>query len=753
MSEARAQAQITTVHADLLPLATGMLFFLPIAFAGNELGVLLRYPQIGAAVLYAPYAALTAALVASRRRHWIWYILAAVGVHTATNLAHWPLSWVLLADVANTARAIVAAVALRAFFGGPPKLDSIPELVLFCLAAVFVAPAVGATIGATNPIIHDVSPSYWRSWSSWFMSSALTALTMLPMFLSAVRTGSNWQSIVIDRRRLVEGLALAGALAVTCTIAFLLRITSRWDLALLGYGPLPLLFWAALRFGPGGASVALTVVALAAILGADRGTGPFLSLSPDDTVLALQLVLLLTALPVLCIAAVGGARHGAVQLYHALLASLQDHVAIVDARGMVLEVNESWRRFADAGHPCPFDRVRTGDDYLAAAREAVSILKKAGKAEADITAARALGGIQSVLNGEQKRFEMEYEQISDTRPEWYTMRVEALERPDGGAVVTRANVSARRRAQLEIEEQRRELSHLARVGVLGQLSGALAHELSQPLSSILSNAEAARHLLKRERVDQIELRAILQDIVTEDRRASQVISGLRAMLKRGETRVQPVDTVELGRETVELAHAELITRRGGASGLGQAARCPRGVGATSYVEPALPPVLADRVQVQQVLLNLILNACEAMSDAPTDDRRLHFSATQTETGDVRFSIRDGGNGFPPELIERLFEPFVTTKAEGLGLGLSIARAIVAAHGGRIWAENNLGRGATVHCVLSATSAGAVAEMRLRDEAVANSDSSWSAVGALGAVADPAFSPSGARRRNSPIPRR
>ena len=737
MSEARAQAQTTTVDADLLPFATGMLFFIPIAFVGNELGVLLRYPQIGAAVLYPPYAALTAALVASHRRHWIWYILAAVGVHTATNLAHWPFSWVVLADLANTARAIVAAVALRAFFGGPPKLDSIPELVLFCLAAVFVAPAVGATIGATNPMIHDVSPSYWRSWSSWFMSSALTALTMLPMFLSAVRNGSNWQSMVIDRRRMVEGLALAAALAVTCTIAFLLRITSRWDLALLGYGPLPLLFWAALRFGPGGASVALTVVALAAILGADRGTGPFLSLSTDDTVLALQLVLLLTALPVLCIAAVGGARHGAVQLYHALLASLQDHVAIVDARGMVLEVNESWRRFADAGHPCPFDRVRTGDDYLAAAREAVSILKRAGKAEADITAARALGGIQSVLSGEQKRFEMEYEQISDTRPEWYTMRVEALERPDGGAVVTRANVSARRRAQLEIEEQRRELSHLARVGVLGQLSGALAHELSQPLSSILSNAEAARHLLKRERVDQVELRAILQDIVTEDRRASQVIAGLRAMLKRGETRVQPVDTVELVRETLELAHAELITR---------------GVGATSYVEPELPPVLADRVQVQQVLLNLILNACEAMSEAASDDRRLHFSATQTETGDVRFSIRDGGNGFPPELIERLFEPFVTTKAEGLGLGLSIARAIVAAHGGRIWAENNLGRGATVHCVLSATSAGAVAEMRLRDEAAPSSDSSWSAVGALGAVAEPAFSPSGARRRNSPIPR-
>jgi signal transduction histidine kinase/integral membrane sensor domain MASE1 len=735
MSEARAQAQ-TTVDADLLPLATGMLFFIPIVFVGNELGVLLRFPELGSAVLYPPYAALTAALVASPRRHWTWYVLAATMVHAVANLPHWTLSWVLLADLANITRALVAAAGLRLFFGGPPKLDSIPELVLFCVAAVIVAPAVGATIGAANLVVHATSATYWRPWTGWFMASALTALTMLPMFLSAIRTGSAWHDRVIDRRRVAEGLALAGALAVTCTIAFLLRITSRWDLALLVYGPLPLLFWAALRFGPGGASVALTAVAVAAIWGADRGTGPFLSLSADDSVLTLQLVLLLTALPVLCIAAVGGARHGVVQLYHALLASLQDHVAILDARGMVLEVNESWRRFADAGHPCPFDRVRAGDDYLIACREAVSILKKMGKAESDITAARAMAGVQSVLRGEQRRFEMEYEQDGEARQEWYTMRVEALERPDGGAVVTRANVSARRRAQLEIEEQRRELSHLARVGVLGQLSGALAHELSQPLSSILSNAEAARHLLRNERVDYTELGEILQDIVTEDRRASQVISGLRAMLKRGETRVQPVDTVELVRETLELAHAELITR---------------GVGATSYVEPSLPPVLADRVQVQQVLLNLILNACEAMGDTLSDDRRLHFSATTTETGDVRFSIRDGGNGFPPELIDRLFEPFVTTKSEGLGLGLSIARAIVAAHGGRIWAENNLGRGATVHCVLSATSADAVAETRHQGADPSEPERPWSAIDVMGAGAAPAYSPSGARH-TSPLPR-
>jgi signal transduction histidine kinase/integral membrane sensor domain MASE1 len=714
-----------------LPLALGLLLFIPIAFLGNQLGVVLRYPEIGAAVLYPPYAALTAVLVASRRRDWIWYVLAATGVHLFANLTHFSLTWVLGADVANITRALLAASLIRWLFNGIPRLDSIPELVVFSLSAVVAAPAVGATLGATNFVLHDSTAAYWRTWAGWYVSNALTALTMLPMFLLALRAAITGRYRRFDARRTAEALALAITLVATCAIAFLLPVTTKWDLALLAYGPLPLLFWAALRFGPGGASLALTTLTFAAIWSADRGTGPFVSLSPEDTVLTLQLILVLAALPVLCIAAVGGARLGAVQLYRALLASLQDHVAIIDANGKVLEVNESWHRFADAGHACPFDRVRAGDDYFAACRSAIDLLKEAGKAEGDIVAAKALAGIQSVLSGEAQRFEMEYDQVTAGKQEWYIMRVEALERRDGGAVVTRTDVSSRRRAQLEIEEQRRELSHLARVGVLGQLSGALAHELSQPLSSILSNAEAARYLLRREAIDVKELSSILQDIVTEDRRASQVIAGLRALLKRGETRAQPEDTAELVRETMQLAHAELITR---------------GVTATSYVEPDLPPVYVHRVQVQQVLLNLILNACEAMTAVDVGRRTLHLSASTAGHGDVRFSIRDAGTGIPAELIDRLFEPFVTTKTEGLGLGLSIARTIVAAHGGRIWAENNADGGATLHCVFSS---GAVSS--IVGGTVKSPDHSITPINGAG-VPDPSFKTGGARRRHSPFPR-
>ena len=256
-------------------------------------------------------------------------------------------------------------------------------------------------------------------------------------------------------------------------------------------------------------------------------------------------------------------------------------------------------------------------------------------------------------------------------------------------------MTARHQARAEIEEQRRQLSHLARVSMLGQLSGALAHELNQPLAAIASNADAARRLVARKPTDVVELDAILTDIVAANHRAAQVIRRLRAMLNRGETRHQPLDPAELVEDVLDLAHAELITRR---------------VTATAIVAPHLPRVLGDRVQLQQVLLNLVLNACEAMSVCVPPDRRLSLSVTTDAGRNVQFAVRDCGTGIPDILIDRLFEPFVTTKPEGLGLGLSISRTIVAAHGGRLWAQNNIDRGATVQCVLMAA---AVARIRRR----------------------------------------
>jgi len=665
-----------TGQARTVPVVGALLGFAFVALLCNEVGSLFRYPEIGAAVLFPPYAALTAALIVSPRRDWLWYILVAAAAHFVTHWPQWSPSWVLLADVANVARALTAAVLLRWLFGGRPRLDSIGPMLLFVVIATLVAPAVGATLGAANVVLHGASSTYWLPWKAWFLSNALTGLTVLPAFLLVLTGGAGWRGERIDRGRVVEALLLVTTLAVTCAVAFLWGGAGDFHPALPLYAPLPVLIWSALRFGPRGASLALTAVTFAAIWGADRGAGPFLSWSTDDSILTLQAFVVLTALPVLCIAAVASARHGAIELYQSLLASLQDHVAILDARGIVLEANDSWRRFAEPSDVDPFHGAQAGDNYVDACARAAD----AG----DPAAARALAGVTRVLARHDRRFEMEYDRDIDGRQDRYVMSIEALERSAGGAVVRRTNVTGRRQAQVEIEQQRRELSHLARVAVLGQLSGALAHELNQPLASILANAEAARRLLGRDPADLVEVDAILADIASEDQRAARVIQRLRGLLKRGETRLQRIDAGELLSEALELAHAELITRR---------------VIATALVEPNLPAVVGDRIQLQQVLLNLILNACEAMSATPELERRLVLSVRAEATTNVRISIQDSGAGIPPSLIDRLFEPFVTTKPEGLGLGLSISRTIVAAVGGRLWAENNAEGGATVHCLL------------------------------------------------------
>ena len=654
------------------------MLYAPVVLLGNEIGSALRYPDVGTAVLFPPYAALTAALVVSSRRHWVWYILVGSVAHFVTHWPQWSLSWVLIADAADVVRAVTAALLLQRLFNGPPRLDTLRTLAGFIISAAVVAPAFGATIGAADVVMHDASATYWQPWRAWFLSNALTGLTMLPAFVLAVGNRARWRWPLMSRRHAIEAIALTVAVVGTAAVAFLVPSVGSWHLALHFYAPLPALIWAALRFGPGGASLALTATIFAAIWGADRGAGPFLAVAPEEDVFALQVFVFLTTIPVLCIAAISTSRQRIVRLHRALLASVHDHIAILDAVGVVVEVNDGWRRFAQREDLAPFRRARVGESYVAHCRAAAE--------SGDGFAARVLEGVTDVLDRRAPRFDIDFDDERDGRQQRYALSFEPLTRVDGGAIVRRYDVTARHRAQSEIEEQRRQLSHLARVTVLGQLSGALAHELNQPLAAIASNADAARRLLRRQPTDREELDAILGDIVASNQRAAQVIQRLRAMLNRGETRLQPIDTAELVNEVLELAHAELITRR---------------VTATSVVGTDLRHVMGDRVQLQQVLLNLLLNACEAMSSAAPPDRRLSLIVTADAKGNVQFSVRDCGTGIPENLIDGLFEPFVTTKPEGLGLGLSISRTIVATHGGRLWAQNNADRGATVHCVIPA----------------------------------------------------
>ncbi len=239
------------------------------------------------------------------------------------------------------------------------------------------------------------------------------------------------------------------------------------------------------------------------------------------------------------------------------------------------------------------------------------------------------------------------------------------------------DISHRKLAELELQRQREELTHLSRATMLGELSGSLAHELSQPLGAILRNAEAAEIFLQQPAPDLDELRAIIADIRKDNERAGVVIHRMRSMLKRRE--------VELTRFDLNLLVAESISLVRPAGEL-------RKVRLAFTPEPALPPVLADRVQLQQVLLNLLLNAMDAVQGASPERRQVNARLGLTKTH-FEVVVSDRGHGIPADKFACVFEPFFTTKTNGLGLGLPISRSIVEAHGGRIRAENNAGGGA------------------------------------------------------------
>lgn len=252
------------------------------------------------------------------------------------------------------------------------------------------------------------------------------------------------------------------------------------------------------------------------------------------------------------------------------------------------------------------------------------------------------------------------------------------------------DVVAAARIEREARRLRDELAHVARVSTLSELSGSLAHELNQPLGAILRNAEAAEILLQSPTPDLAELRAIVADIRADDQRAAAIIERTRAMLKGKTLELQSVSLPALARDVLALARADAGTRR---------------VTLEFAVPEGLPPVRGDRVQLSQVLLNLVVNAMDAVCTAPAEARRVSVAARAGAGGTVEVSVADSGPGIHPELLPRVFEPFVTTKAHGMGIGLAVSRAIVEAHGGRLWAQSDPGGGATFRFTVPLAGAG------------------------------------------------
>ncbi|HXO90962.1 MAG TPA: ATP-binding protein [Stellaceae bacterium] len=278
-------------------------------------------------------------------------------------------------------------------------------------------------------------------------------------------------------------------------------------------------------------------------------------------------------------------------------------------------------------------------------------------------------------DGEYRRFLLRFVPLRDEGGnivEWYATStdIEDLKR----------TVEELRRREARLRDAQLELAHANRVTATGQLAASIAHEVSQPIAAALTNANAARRWLAAEPPDLEEVRQALGRIIRDGRRASDIIGRIRALVRKAPPREDQLDINETMLEVVALTRSELRSNR-------------------TALQTKLPLVLADRIQLQQVMLNLILNAVEAMSGSSEGARELLIRTEQDGSGSVLVVVQDSGPGLKPESLDRLFDAFYTTKPGGMGMGLSICRSIIEAHGGRVWATPNLPQGAVLQFTL------------------------------------------------------
>ena len=243
------------------------------------------------------------------------------------------------------------------------------------------------------------------------------------------------------------------------------------------------------------------------------------------------------------------------------------------------------------------------------------------------------------------------------------------------------DISARKQAEAQARQHREELAHLSRVAIMGEMAGALAHELNQPITGIVNNASAGRRFISKGRADLPKLDSLFEAVVSDGRRAGEIIRGIRGMVRKGEEVRGPVNLNDIIASVFGFVRSDALGHH---------------CALVTEADPALPLVEANQVQLQQVLLNLVVNAIEAMRETPASERRVIIRSERESDSRIRVGVRDFGSGLPVEQPEQIFERFFSTKREGMGMGLPIAHSIITSHGGEMKAVNAEDGGACVY---------------------------------------------------------
>ena len=666
---------------SLLRTALGVLLSGTCYYLATQIAWALCFPNSKVSLFFPPHAVLVSVLLLVPIRHWWAYTLAAIGGHLlATQQAHWPFLYALHCEAFDAVQNVATAAGIRLFIKSPLKLITLRDAIVFVLIAVIIVPFGTAFWGAAFTISNHFGTHYWIEWRNLGISNAVTAIVLVPAILLGVHHFST-RGVKVTPTRLFEAVALGASLLFVGIFAFDNLPAGPGTSPALLYAPIPLLMWAALRFGLGGMSASMLVITFQAIWGTMHGRGPFLMQSPAENALALQLFLLVTAIPLLFLA-----------------------VLIEEEKRSQSALRESEVRFRNVADTAPVLIWMSGTN-----KEGVFFNKgwldftgrtmeqECGEGWTEGVHAEDIAHCREVYRnafGRREPFTVEYRlRRKDGEYRWLLDTGTPRFDSDGtflGYTGSCIDIGERKQAELDHQLQSMELARVGRLALMGELTASLAHEVNNPLGAMVTNASAGQRLLSHGQLHTDELRELLADIVSDGHRAREVIEGIRNMVRKGEATHSRVSMNDVIRDLLRIVRADAVARK---------------VSLIAEVDPNAGVVMADRVQLLQVLLNLTLNAFEALAVIRADARRVVIRAERVKDGKICVSVRDAGPGFPAGIVDQLFEPFFSTKAEGTGMGLAIARSIVEAHGGVLSGENCADGGALFTiCLPEATEA-------------------------------------------------
>jgi len=789
---------------------------------GGKLGVALKLQSEAVSVLWPPNALLLAALLLSPVRTWGFLLLAVLPPHLAVELKGGvPLSMALCWYVSNCLEALIGAAIFRAWVARHGEMHSVRAFGVFMLGATFFATFVSTFADAGFvTLLGWRGGTFWHVWQERFFSNMLATQTIVPAVMATATT--DWRSArKAPFVRYLEAGVLSGLLLTILVATFTSQSESWYSSPAMLYTPLPLLLWAALRFGRTGVNVGLLVLTMLAVFGVVHDRGPFIGGDPQhESALSVQAFLLLVAVPLQLLAKVIGERDRAEEKAYdrqRLLAltlkaarvgvwdmdlltnqtsideqlaamfdlpawerrdvsswmmrmhpvdlaeseaSMQEALAadaprdesgdslIGEAVCRVLHRDISWHWILSRGvvlrrpDGVPYRAMGIGIDVTESRRTAEAMRENEEQLELAAATAdlgfwtldvgtgemwfsehcAALLGVSNGATPARREIDLllgrsstadergKDEDLSAAPPvlahEFSITREGGEERwlattarrvRDESANSERLigvvrDITERRKQDEEVEERQQALAHLARVATMGELSTTIVHELGQPVGAVTLNAETARLLIERNRAwvggDASRfavLQELIEDIVRDSRRAETVIGQLRRLMRREQRDREPVNIAIVVSEVLDLVRAELRKHD---------------IGVEWEVSGEGLDVVVNRPQIHQVLLNIILNARDAMESVPPGARRLRVTLRREPFEEVvHVLIADSGMGIAADRLDEVFEPFVTSKAHGVGLGLAISRTIMADHGGDLRAESGEGGGAVLHLTL------------------------------------------------------